>query len=138
MNETESWVMDAVTGPNTLREVRHALAEVWKAHGEVPERVRSEMAIAAGEVAANIVEHAGKGRPVRIRMQVRVSNDGVELRFFDDGERVQVDLHSVRLPDESAERGRGLAVAQAVLRHLSYDRTADGNQWTLVSERFGD
>ena len=138
MNGAESWVMDSVTGPDTLREVRRALAEVWAAHDEVPERVRSEMAIAAGEIAANIVEHAGKGKPVRIRMRIRVLDDGVELRFFDDGERARVDLNSVRLPDESAERGRGLAVAQAVLRHLSYDRTTEGNHWTLVSERFGD
>lgn len=136
MTDPELWVFDTVAGPETLGDVRGVLAKVWSAHAEVPESVRAEMAIAVVEIAANIIEHAGRGRPIRMRMEVLVLADEVQVRFIDDGHRADVDLDSVRLPDEMAERGRGLAVARAVLRHLSYQRTGDGNQWTLVSERF--
>lgn len=136
MSEPELWILEAQSGRGTLEEVRQTLSEIWQAHGEVPESVRSEMAIATAEIAANIVEHAAGGHPVRIRMEVLVLPDELQVRFIDDGCELDVDLDSVHLPDEMAERGRGLAVARAVLRHLSYQRSDDGNCWTLLSERF--
>lgn len=136
MSEPELWVFDAPAIPGTLEQIRLTLAKVWAAHPQVPESVRAEIEIATGEIAANIVEHAGTDRVVHIRMEVLVLADEVQVRFIDDGRAVHADLESVRLPDEMAERGRGLAVARAVLRKLSYLRTKDGNQWTLLSERF--
>ena len=136
MSEPELWVFETLARPGTLEEIRKTLATVWEAHCEVPQSVRLEMTIATGEIAANIIEHAGRDRTVHIRMEVLVLPDEVQCRFIDDGHEALVDLAGVRLPDETAERGRGLAVAKAVLRRLSYQRTCDGNRWTLVSERF--
>lgn len=136
MTEPELWIFETTASPGALAEVREVLDKVWSAHADVPNSVRSEISIAAGEIAANIIEHSGSGRDVQMRMEVMVLPDEVQVRFVDDGSRVDVDLDSVRMPDVKAERGRGLAVAKAVLRHLSYQRTDDGNQWTLVSERF--
>lgn len=136
MSEPELWVFDAPAMPGTLGEIRRTLAKVWAAHPEAPESVRSEIAIATAEIAANIIEHASGDRVVHIRMEVLVLADEVQVRFIDDGREAQVDLDSVQLPDEMIERGRGLAVARGVLRKLSYLRTAEGNQWTLLSERF--
>ena len=51
MIRPKSWVWDAVVGPETLSDVRQALAEVWSAHPEEPDRVRAEIAIATGEIA---------------------------------------------------------------------------------------
>ena len=39
------------------------------------------------------------------------------------------------MPDDMVERGRGLALAEAVLEQLTY-RRAEYNHWTLVSKRF--
>ena len=136
MAEPELWVLDTLAQAGTLSEIRKTLAKVWETHSEVPPSVQAEMAIAADEIAANIIEHAGKDRTVHIRMEVLVLPDEVQIRFIDDGHEAKVDLAAVRLPDETAERGRGLAVAKAVLRRLSYQRTSDGNRWTLLSERF--
>ena len=36
------------------------------------------------------------------------------------------------MPDELAESGRGIPLAQAALDELSYRRDADANIWTLV------
>jgi serine/threonine-protein kinase RsbW len=109
---------------------------VWSAHPEVPDRVRAEIAIATGEIAANIIEYAGRGRTTQLRMEFAVPDDEVQVRLIDDGHRMDVELEAVVMPDVTAERGRGLALARAVLRHLSYERTGESNQWTLLSERF--
>lgn len=136
MSEPELWILEAETGPDTTAKVRDTLAGIWRTHAEVPASIRTEIGIASGEIAANIVEHAAVDHPVRIRMEVLVLADEVQVRFIDDGRALDIDLESVRLPDPMAGRGRGLAVAKAVLRNLSYQRAEDGNRWTLVSERF--
>jgi serine/threonine-protein kinase RsbW len=93
------------------------------------------MGIAAGEIGANIVEHAAPGRLVRIWMDVGVSATQVHVSFTDDGDPVLIDLNGVCMPDQDAERGRGLALARAVLEQLSYRRD-ELNHWTLASKRF--
>ena len=40
------------------------------------------------------------------------------------------------MPDPMAERGRGLAMAQALLDELAYRCDETGNHWMLVSRRF--
>jgi serine/threonine-protein kinase RsbW len=93
------------------------------------------MGIAAGEIGANIVEHASGGRAIRIWMDIEVSPSQVHVSFTDEGDPAQIDLDAVSMPDEAAERGRGLALAQAVLERLAYSRT-ELNHWLLVSKRF--
>jgi serine/threonine-protein kinase RsbW len=93
------------------------------------------MGIAAGEIGANIVEHAAAWRAVRIWMDVRVLPSQVHVEFTDDGDPVQIDLGAVTMPEDTAERGRGLALAQAVLEQLAY-RRSELNHWILVSKHF--
>ena len=135
MNRPETRALETAAGPGALVEIETALAQTWSANPHVPETVRMHMGIAAGEVGANIVEHAALGRPVRIWLDVNVSPSRVNLEFTDDGEPAQVNMNAVRMPDDMAERGRGLALASAVLDELTY-RRADRNHWTLVSKRF--
>lgn len=96
------------------------------------------MGIATAEIGANIVEHAGPGRPISLTMYVTVFSDRMRVEFTDNGDPVPVpvDLDAVEMPDEMAERGRGLALARGVLEELSYHRT-HLNHWTLVSNPFG-
>jgi len=137
MNAPELWIYETRTGPDTLQQIRETLASVWRAHADVPDRMRSSVEIATGEIAANIVEHAASDRPVELRMEVLVLPSEVQVRFIDDGNAAFApDLDAVHLPHETAERGRGLAVAKAALRELSYQRDDRGNRWTLISERF--
>lgn len=136
MGDSNIWAFDALAQPGVLEKLRRILVTVWEAHPEVPCSVRSEIEIATAEIAANIVEHAGMGRAVHLRMEVVVLPDQVQVSFTDDGHEAHVDLDSVHLPDDMAERGRGLAVARAVLQQLCYQRTEDRNRWTLLSECF--
>lgn len=135
MNRSESSAFETVSGPDTLADIARIIDEVLSTHQHVPDAVRMQVSIAAGEIGANIMEHAGRAQPVNIRMEVRVLIDEVWVEFIDDGAPAELDLTAVRLPDDMAERGRGLALAQLVLEKLTYRRNAK-NHWTLVSKRF--
>lgn len=135
MNRSEHPAFETVSGPETLADIARFIDQVLSAHQHVPDTVRMQVSIAAGEVGANIIEHAGKSQPVGIRMEVRVLINEVWVEFVDDGAPAEVDLAAVGMPDDMAERGRGLALAQSVLEKLTYRRNAQ-NHWTLVSKRF--
>ena len=124
-------------GPDFPAEIQRALDDAWVHHSQVPSTIRMEMAIASAEVGNNILDHAGRGRDLRVRMNVWVLADHVRLEFVDDGLPADMDLAAIRMPDVMAENGRGLALARASLRELAYQRDAAGNRWTLVSHRFG-
>lgn len=68
-------------------------------------------------------------------MEVTVLPTQIRVEFTDDGVPAHIDLTAVCLPDDMAERGRGLALAKAVLEHLSYHRDSV-NRWILVSKPF--
>jgi serine/threonine-protein kinase RsbW len=119
-----------------LAAIQAALDAFWSTHPRVPDGVRMQMAIAIAEVGANIVEHTGRGRPLRIRMDAALVDDQVHVDFTDDGPPVAIDLAAVTMPDPMAERGRGLAMAQALLDRLAYRCEDTGNHWALVSKRF--
>ncbi|BCI51190.1 anti-sigma regulatory factor [Mycolicibacterium litorale] len=126
-----SVVLETTTGPDTLDAVQRTLDALWAAH-EVDEMVRIHMDLAAGEIAANIVEHSGGGDAVRLRMEATLDGNAVRTTFLDDGHPSPVDLTEVRMPEELSDRGRGLAIAHRVLDELSYRRDGEGNHWTLV------
>lgn len=126
------FVLDAVTGPNTLDQIQGLLDRLWEQHPDVSPTARIHMELAACEIGANILKHAGGGQPVRMRMEADVHDEAVRVSFTDDGHPAPVDLNAVSMPTEMAEQGRGLALAVAVLDELSFHREAKINRWTLV------
>ena len=103
-NRPDSRVLDTVAGPAALGDIDDALRRTWSAYPHVPQTVQMHMGIAAGEIGANIIEHAAPGRTVRLWMDVDVHPGRVHIEFTDDGEPAQIDLDGVQLPDEMAER----------------------------------
>lgn len=87
---------------------------------------------AVAEVAANIVEHGVEDRLATVTLTLAASEGRVEAIFEDDGSPVDVDLGGVSMPEELAERGRGLAIAASVLDVLEYQRVGGVNTWRLV------
>lgn len=122
--------------PDFSAEIQHTLDSAWADHADVPATVRMELAIAAAEVGNNILDHAGRGRDLRIGMKLWVLSDHVRIEFTDNGLPADVDLAAVAMPDVMAENGRGLPLARAALADLSYRRDESGNHWTLVSRSF--
>ncbi|MGI9124002.1 MAG: ATP-binding protein [Mycobacterium sp.] len=124
------------SGHHTLNEVHATLDDCWSSHGHVPESVRMEVAIAVGEIVANIVEHASQGDNIDVTMSIEVLADKVHINLTDDGAACPIDLDSALMPDEFADRGRGIAMVRAVLSKLSYHRSATHNHWRLISRSF--
>ena len=95
--------------------------------------------VAGGErsvqAAAVAVRRARDGSTVHLRLEVEVTADRIEARYRDDGHPARVDLDAVSLPEDVAERGRGLAIAVKVLDELSYRRSDRHNHWRLVRNR---
>lgn len=134
--ESESTVvLETVTGPGTLEAIQAGLDEFFVSHRHVPGAVRMNLSIAAAEIGANIIEHAGAGHTIHLRMEVGLFPDEIRIDFTDDGAPAEMDLAEVALPDDDAESGRGLTIAQAVLDELTYHRDAV-NHWTLMSRRY--
>lgn len=59
---------------------------MWTITSHVPGRPWMEVGIAAVEIAANIVEHAGADAPVWMRMEARVGLNEVRVDFT--GQRI--------------------------------------------------
>jgi len=138
LSNPRTTVLQATSGPEFPDKIHRTLDNAWAEHDEVPEAVRMGITVAATEVGNNIVEHAGGGRDLRIRMEVQVLGTEVRVELTDDGLPAGMNLATIRMPDPMAESGRGLAMAQAYLSDLSYSRNESGhNHWTLVSQRFG-
>lgn len=135
MSQTDTHRLETDSGPDALAEIERLLTNAWSAHPQVPEIIRTQVAIATAEIGANIVEHAAAGRLLRLAMVIRVLAHHVWVEFTDNGGPLRVDLNAVSLPDDMAERGRGLPLAKAVLDRLTYRRDVM-NHWTLVSKYF--
>ena len=108
--------VDIAAGPGALGEIQEALDASWSLHDQVPSRVRMEIEIAAAEIAANILEHCCVAN---FRMELWVLPNEVQVEFMDSGDAVAVDLDSVCMPDEMAERDGAWPMAQAALGLLS-------------------
>jgi len=125
------------TGPKTLDDIHARLEDCWADNGHVPESIRNQVAIAVAEIVANIVEHAAQAGPVLMHMSIEVRDDEVHVSFTDDGSPCPVDPDEANMPDEFADRRRGIPMIRAVLSKLSYHRSPTHNHWRLVSRSFG-
>lgn len=125
-----------VVSPDALDQIADALAALWAQHPHIPEDIRIRLGIAVNEIAANILEHATASldRLVRLQMWASVCDNEILVKFTDDGVAAPAALPAPGMPDDLAERGRGLPLAQAVLNRLTYHRAAETNHWTLAIE----
>lgn len=133
-NPSGRWELSATTSEGTLDRIMDLVGEMFAVE-EIDDSDRMQFEIAVAEIGANIIEHAGRGRPISLTLQLTLFPDRLEAVFLDDGAPARVDLRSVELPDALAERGRGLAIALAALDELRYHRRSDTNRWTLVCYR---
>lgn len=89
--------------------------------------------LAASEIVTNIIRHAYHLSTGKVRGQITLLPDRMELDLYDDG--AFFDMASVPMPDlsEPQEGGYGLLVARQLTDELTYcPATPDGNHWRLV------
>ena len=137
MTDEGTWVetFEAPVEEAALDLVQDRLEAFWTRAVSVglTERTRLEMAVV--EIVGNIIEHAfavdsaAGGRVLSVVLKADV--ESVEAMISDNGLPTALDLGSVRMPDEDAVSGRGLALSVAAVDEVRYERVEGRNHWTL-------
>jgi serine/threonine-protein kinase RsbW len=127
-------VLEEIARTDTIEHIHTLLAELLVDH-PIDDMDAMQFELALVEIGANIVEHSRDGGTVTLRLELEVTPAAIEARFIDNGKPARVDLNAVSLPDELAERGRGLAIALNALDELGYRRAEGKNHWRLVRGR---
>jgi len=112
--------------------VRLALAGIAR---EVPmsESALADLKLAVTEVCGNVVRHAYGDGPGEVRVTFEVTSDAIEVVVEDDGPGLSIEdvPDVVRLDEEPAEAGMGLAIIRAVVDDLAVDGR-NGGPGTVV------
>jgi len=122
--------------PSCLALLRARLRE-WLSAAGTGGREASDIVIAAGEAAANALEHATAGRPtgaapVQITLTARATPARVQLTVTDTG--------SWRPPPADREqpapgaRGHGIIFMHALMNDVTIDPSAHGTTVTLIKD----
>ncbi len=117
--------------------IHDELDSLWEDASFVPDMDRMTFATAVIEAAANIVQHAlpVAEKPVEIdvdisvrptRLIARVSAHNAREPFADDMQ--------ASMPDSEAESGRGLALIEALVTTVTFERQDGTNTWILTRE----
>ncbi len=100
-----------------LRSVRHALA-AWLAGQDAPPDVAADLALAAHEAAANVVEHAYRNGAGDVIVRARRDDEGLLVVVQDEGHW--------RSPSRTDQRGRGLTVMRSLVDEVVIAPSASG------------
>ena len=132
---TQEAVLDFRVPPQAhlSRVVREGVGDFASAHG-VGEDDLSHFMTALGEAVANAIEHAGATAPIAI--EVRVGSDRIVASVRDDGRGFVLPLAiDPKLPDPTAERGRGLPIMRRCCDIFAVNSTP-GKGTTVVLGRY--
>jgi anti-sigma regulatory factor (Ser/Thr protein kinase)/putative methionine-R-sulfoxide reductase with GAF domain len=104
---------------DTLVEVRHRLRTWLHARG-ADEAAMAAIILAAGEAAANAVEHAYPPAAAHYDVQAEAEGDTVVITVTDQGRW--------RAPQPDTDRGRGLTIMRATMDDVAVTRGPDGTR----------
>ncbi|MFI7579641.1 ATP-binding protein [Kocuria kalidii] len=126
-------------GPATARTVdalHEDLDALWDEAAFVPETDRMAFTLAVVEAAGNVVVHAvpAAEEPIELAVDLAAGAHRLEARIYEIGAApAQVDLAGSMAP-EHLESGRGLALIQALVSRVVFERHGDTNVWKLRRE----
>lgn len=115
--------------------VQDFLEALWEEHDDVAALDRMAFETAIAELAANVIQHADGGSGVTCVLTVDIEADGLRATLKDTAEAGGFALRTVEMPDVLAEDGRGIALIQALVDDLAYDRVDGVNRWTISRRR---
>ena len=129
--ESKEYTLEGFAVPDQLDAVHALLA---RAAGEHPELDPMDVMLfetAIIEIANNVVEYGRPEGEVRWKFTIRVREDEIEAELDDTGQTFTPE-RGKGMPGEDAEGGRGLALAEAVLDQIEFQRLGDTNHWRMV------
>ena len=110
-----------------LSSLRRAIGRWLAAHG-VAVDARFDLALAVSEASANAIEHAYGPADATFAVECRYSPERVAVTVSDTG---------TWRPQGKRERGRGMAIMQALMDDVEIHRNAHGTR-VLLTKRLGD
>ncbi|UKA49275.1 ATP-binding protein [Arthrobacter sp. FW305-123] len=118
-----------------IEAIHNELDALWHDASFVPDMDRMTFATAVIEAAANIVQHAlpVAEKPVEIDVDISVQPTRLVARVsaFNAREPFAGDMQA-SMPDEDAESGRGLALIEALVTTVTFERQDGTNTWILT------
>lgn len=137
MGEMVTRTLRLMSPPDTVDTVHDLLDSTWDAVPDLHMRDRMALDTAIIELAANVIQHANRGRPITATLTIIAFADRIEATLSDSGEIGDVDIDGRMMPaaDELAESGRGIALMKALVDTVEHRRVDGFNHWTLVRAR---
>lgn len=137
MGEMVTRTLRLMSPPDTVDTVHELLDEMWPTVPDLHPRDRMALDTAIIELAANVIQHANRGRPITATLTVIAFAGRIEATLSDSGEIGEVDIEGRSMPqaDELAESGRGIALMKALVDTVEHRRVDGFNHWTLVRAR---
>jgi serine/threonine-protein kinase RsbW len=120
--DTDDFELRLPARAEELRTIRHALG-AWLAGQGAPPDVAADMALAAHEAAANVMEHAYPDGTGDVIVHARRVDDGFLVVVQDEGHW--------RTPGRTDQRGRGLTVMRSLVDDLAIVPSPSGTTVTL-------
>lgn len=112
--------------------VHDFLESIWVVHPDIPEMDRMLFETAIIELASNVIEHAeSDDSGVACILQVQTGAHSLRAELSDTADAGSFRLATRGMPDDLAESGRGIALIQAMVDDLKYERTNGLNVWSI-------
>ncbi|WGM19874.1 ATP-binding protein [Paenarthrobacter sp. OM7] len=120
---------------DAIEAIHNELDALWDDASFVPDMDRMTFATAVIEAAANIVQHAVPvaEKPVEIDVDISVRPARLVARVsaYNAREPFASDMQA-SMPDSDAESGRGLALIEALVTTVTFERQDGTNTWVLT------
>ena len=123
--------LDGFAVPDQLDSLHNLLTRVAGDHPEIDPLDIMLFETAVNEIANNVVEYGKPAGEVQWHLKFVVDSDAIKCDLIDTGQPFEVHL-SASMPDELAEGGRGLPMAQAILDEVKLMRSQEANHWHMV------
>jgi serine/threonine-protein kinase RsbW len=121
--------------PDDVDAVHGFLATVWAANPGVGEFDRMAFETALIELASNVIQHAAGEGGVTCVLSVDADENRLSASLADTADAGGVVLLDRSMPDELSESGRGIALIQALVDDLRYERVDERNVWSISRAR---
>lgn len=132
MVDEVSHALVLVAPPDSVGRVHELLQKVWLDTPHISLIDRASFETALIELAANVIQHANHGNPVECTVAVDATESFISATLIDTGEEAALELARVKMPEATAESGRGLAIITALVDEVFYDSDGSVNCWRIT------
>lgn len=127
----KEYVLEGFALPDQLDTLHTLLAQAAAEHPKLDPMDVMLFETAIMEIANNVVEYGRPEGEVRWRFTIRVREHEIEAELDDTGQAFTPVLGKA-MPGVDSEGGRGLAMAEALLDQIEFERMGDANHWRMV------